>query len=230
MKKGVFYAVSVGPGDPELLTVKAVRVLKTCAVIAAPKTRSGETLALDIVRQAVPLEGKTVLPLFFPMGRDKMEWYEAHARAAEEIRKYLDAGSDVAMPNLGDVSIYSTCSYLMEPLRQAGYEAVMIPGVPSFCAAAARVGSALVSGDAPLHVIPAGAEPLEALLETPGAKVLMKAGRSFSQVVGTLRTAGLLERAALVENCGLSEERVCTDFSQVPERVGYFTTILVREE
>ena len=82
MKKGVLYGVSVGPGDPELLTVKAVRVLERCPGIAAPRTKSGGTLALDIVRQAVSLEGKTVLPLFFPRGRDKEEWRESHRRAA----------------------------------------------------------------------------------------------------------------------------------------------------
>ena len=70
LKKGILYGVGVGPGDPELLTMKAVRVLRHCPVVAAPQTKSGETLALDIVRQALPLDGKAVLPLYFSMARD----------------------------------------------------------------------------------------------------------------------------------------------------------------
>lgn len=229
IKKGVFYGVSVGPGDPELLTVKAVRVLERCPVIAAPRTKSGGTLALDIVRQAVSLEGKTVLPLFFPMGKDKAAWREAHRRAAAEIRIHLDEGRDVAMPNLGDVSIYSTFSYLKELLEEEGSEAVMIPGVPSFCAAAARLGIPLAAGDAPLHIIPVTGEPLAPALAGTGAKVLMKAGRSFPQVEEALREAGQLERAALVEDCGLPSERVCPDLGRMEEKPGYFTTVIVKE-
>lgn len=230
MKKGVLYGVSVGPGDPELLTVKAVRVLERCGVIAAPRTRSGGTLALDIVRRAVSLEGKTVLPMFFSMGRDKEEWRESHRRAAAEIQAHLDEGRDVAMPNLGDVSIYSTFGYLMELLREKGYEAVMIPGVPSFCAAAARLGVSLVSGDSPLHVIPVGGGSLEPALDWPGAKVLMKAGGHLPEVAEALRKGGQLERAALVEDCGLPTERVCSGLTEDMEKTGYFATVIVKEQ
>ncbi|MBD5152425.1 MAG: precorrin-2 C(20)-methyltransferase [Oscillibacter sp.] len=229
MRKGVLYGVSVGPGDPELLTLKALCILQKCPIIAAPQTKSGETLALDIVRQAVSLEEKTVLPLYFPMGRDKSRWSAAHEQAAEEICARLDAGQDVAVPNLGDVSIYSTFGYLMDLLRQRGYEAVMIPGVPSFCAAAARLGTVLVSGDTPLHIIPANSGSLMPLLELPGAKVLMKAGRDLPQTVQALRKAGQLERAALVENCGLPNEKIFPKLEPAAEKAGYFTTILVKE-
>ena len=229
VKKGVLYGVSVGPGDPELLTLKALHILQKCPVIAAPQTRSGETLALDIVRQAVSLEGKTVLPLYFPMGQDKSRWSAAHEQAAEEICTHLDDGQDVAMPNLGDVSIYSTFGYLMELLRRRGREAVMIPGVPSFCAAAARLGTVLASGDTPLHIIPANSGPLTPLLELPGAKVLMKAGRDLPQTVRALRETGQLERAALVENCGLPNEKLCPKLEPAAEKAGYFTTMIVKE-
>ena len=230
MKKGVLYGVSVGPGDPELLTVKAVRVLEHCPVIAAPRTKSGGTLALDIARRAVSLVGKTILPLYFPMGRDKEEWRESHRRAAAEIRAYLDEGRDVAMPNLGDVAIYSTFGYLMEMLREDGYEAVMVPGVPSFCAAAARLGVSLASGDAPLHIIPVSGGNLEPALDWPGAKVLMKAGGSLPQVAEALKESGQLERAALVEDCGLPTERICPDLTENMEKTGYFATVIVKEQ
>ena len=117
LKKGVFYGVGIGPGDPELLTLKAVRVLEDCPVIAAPRTKSGEMLALDIATAAVDLGEKTIVPLYFAMERDTEKLRASHLAAAEAVRPYLDEGRDVAMLNLGDVSIYATYSYLMEILK-----------------------------------------------------------------------------------------------------------------
>ena len=128
---GTFYGVGVGPGDPELLTLKAVRVLEQCPVLAAPRTASGAMTALDIARQAADLEGKTLLPLYFTMSRDKEKQRAAHRAAAEAVRPYLEAGQDVAMAILGDVSIFSTYCYLMELLKGEGFPCVMIPGCPA---------------------------------------------------------------------------------------------------
>ena len=230
MKKGILYGVGVGPGDPELLTLKAVRLLERCPVIAAPRTRSGETLALDIVRQAMPLEGKTILPLYFSMERDKALIRAAHERAADAIQTHLDAGKDVAMLNLGDVSIYATWGYVMDLIRERGYETAMVPGIPSFCAAASRLDATLVSWGSPLHVIPVGKEPLEPQLARPGGKVLMKAGHHLPQIVEALEKTGQLDRAVLIENCGLPGERVCADLHKSPEDVGYFATVIVKEK
>lgn len=229
MKQGIFYGVGIGPGDPELLTLKAQRILTACSVIAAPQTRGGDTLALDIARKVVDLEGKTIVPLSFPMERDLDRRRAAHQTAAALVATHLSEGRDVAMPNLGDVSIYATYSYLMEILRAAGYTCVMIPGVPSFCAVAARLGESLTSMDAPLHILPAGGMPLEEALALSGTKVLMKSGKSMPQVLDTLRTAGLLKKAALVQNCCLEEERVCTDLSEFSEETSYFSIIIVKE-
>lgn len=226
-RKGIFYGVGVGPGDPELLTVKALRTLERCPVIAAPQTKSGEMLALDIVRRAAVLEGKTILPLFFTMARDKSQQRAAHETAADAIAAHLTAGRDVAMLNLGDVAIYATFGYIMDILRERGYEAVMIPGVPSFCAAAARLGLSLVSGETPLHIVPAG-DP--ASLELPGTKVLMKAGKRLPQVREALTARGLLEQAAMVEDCGLPTEKLYSSMGDVPEAAGYFATVIVKEQ
>lgn len=230
MKKGVCYGVGVGPGDPELITLKAVHILERCPVIAAPQTRSGETLALDIVRGAVDLTGKTVLPLTFTMSKDPAVLSASHQAAADAIQAYLDQGLDVAMPNLGDVSIYATWGYLMDILQKRGYDTVMVPGVPSFCAAAARLSATLVSWGSPLHVIPVGKGPVAPLVELPGGKVLMKAGRGLAEIKEALKATGQLDRAALVEDCGLPTERVCADWEHVPEDVGYFATVIVKEE
>ena len=108
--KGVLYGVSVGPGDPELLTLKALRTIQACPVVAAPRTKGGGMVALDIARQAADLSGKEILPLDFSMSPDPAVRAAAHAAAVQLVRARLDPGQAVAMPNLGDVSIYATCS------------------------------------------------------------------------------------------------------------------------
>ena len=219
MKKGVFYSVGVGPGDPELITLKAVRTLERCPVVAAPQTKNGEMLALSIAQQAVSLE-------------DKAQQHAAHLAAAQALRPHLDAGRDVAMLNLGDVSIYATAAYLADILAADGYETRMVPGVTSFCAVAARLHTSLTGIDTPLHIVPGGCGALEECLAQPGAKVLMKSGRQLPGVLAALERRGLLERSALVSNCGLPGEQVYADLSAFPREqdAGYFATIIVKED
>lgn len=230
MKKvGTIYSVGVGPGDPELLTLKAVRTIERCPVVAAPRTRGGEMLALSIAEQAVDMTGKTVLPLDFSMRRDPEARERDHAAAADAIEVHLAAGRDVALLNLGDVSVFATCGYVRELLKARGYESVMVPGVTSFCAVAARLDESLTDLDAPLHIIPAGAWSVEQALTYPGTKVLMKSGKSLPGVRKALREAGCLDRAGMVANCGLPDELVCRDLGEAPEDPGYFVTIVVKE-
>ena len=224
---GTFYGVGVGPGDPELLTRKAVGVLERCPVLATPRTRTGSSVALEIVRGAVELEGKTLLPLDFPMSREEGELRAAHRAAAETVRPHLEAGRDVAMAVLGDVSLYSTFCYVMEILRGEGFPCAMVPGVPSFCAAAALLGRSLTRPDAPLHILPGGWEGAEGALDLPGTKVLMKSGRQYPRLLEELDRRGMLEEAAMVENCGLPGQRAFPTLGDRPESTGYFTTILL---
>lgn len=228
---GIFYGVSVGPGDPELMTLKAVRCLEQCPVIAAPRTAGGKMLALDIAKGAADLTGKTILPLEFTMSRDSAVLRASHEKAACAVREHLDAGQDVAMLNLGDVSVYATFGYLQELLEAEGYKTAMIPGVPSFCAAAARLNQPLTGGmEQPLTIAP-GRHAAD-VLALPGAKILMKSGRQLPETLAALENAGALSRSAMVCNCGLPEEEVWPDLSAYdPARpAGYFATILVKEE
>ena len=155
-KQGILYGVGVGPGDPELLTLKAARVLKACPVVAAPRTREGRSLALDIARGAVDLTEKSLLFLDFAMSRSERTLADTHRLAARQVLEQLAAGLDVALLTLGDVSVYSSFCYVMDLVRAAGYETVMIPGVPSFCASAAALGRSLTEMNEPLHILPAG--------------------------------------------------------------------------
>lgn len=229
--KGTFYGVSVGPGDPELLTLQAVRLIRKCPVLAAPQTSSGQMLALDIARSALgkALDGKTIIPLHFAMSRDPAVLAASHKAAVQAVRPYLDAGQDIAMLNLGDVSIYATFGYLQRLLEAEAYPTAMAAGVPSFCAAA-RLNVPLTGGmDAPLTIAPGSWAGR--VLETPGTKVLMKAGRQLPALLDTLQQADKLKKSALVCNCGLPDERVCPDLSleRPQEQAGYFATVLVKE-
>lgn len=225
---GTFYGVSVGPGDPELLTLQAVRLLRQCPVLAAPQTASGQMLALDS-----ELDGKTILPLQFAMSRDAAVLCASHETAASAVRPFLDAGQDVAMLNLGDVSIYATFGYLQEILQAQGYATAMAAGVPSFCAAAARLNQPLTGGmDAPLTIAPGSRA--DEVLDAPGTKVLMKTGRQLPALLGTLDAHGALSRSALVCSCGLPDETIFPDLStarppQDGSKAGYFATVLVKE-
>lgn len=229
---GTFYGVSVGPGNPELLTLQAVRLLRQCPVLAAPQTASGQMLALDIARRALgdALGSKTIVPLHFAMSRDPAVLAASHRQAAAAVRPFLDAGQDVAMLNIGDVSIYATFGYLQEILQAEGYATAMAAGVPSFCAAAARLNVPLTGGmDTPLTIAPGGWA--DRVLETPGTKVLMKTGRQLPALLDTLEARRKLADSALVCNCGLPDEAVWTDLSAArpEESAGYFATVLVKE-
>lgn len=230
VKKGILHGVSVGPGDPELMTLKAVRCIEQCPVLAAPQTAAGRMLALDIAKGAVDVSGKIILPLHFAMSRDSEVLKASHAAAADAVRAHLDAGRDVALLNLGDVSIYATYGYLEEILTAQGYAAVRIAGVPSFCAAAARLGQSLTGGmEQPLTIAPG--RHVEQVLAAPGAKVLMKTGRRLPKTLDALRERGLLANSAMVCNCGLPDEAVfpaLTDYDPAQD-AGYFATILVKE-
>lgn len=223
---GKLWGVGIGPGDPELLTLKAVRILRQADVIMLPDSKGPEKTALNIVRAY--LEGKALLFADMPMVRDKAVMDKAHEQAAGRICALLDQGRQVAFVTLGDPSIYSTYMYLHEKVLQRGYAVEVVPGVPSFCAAAARLNRSLCQGREPLLVIPASHNQ-EALLDVSANKVFMKAGRSILDLQQLLGERGLLERASMVENCGMDNERVYPHFADLQEPSGYFSLVIVKE-
>ena len=228
MSKGILYGVGVGPGDPELLTAKAIRVIAESDVIAVPQSGAGEQTALNIAAQYIG--DKPVLHCNMPMTRDKALRDTCHDRAADEICAQLDAGKTVAFLTLGDPTVYSTCWYVLRRVQARGYATEIIPGVPSFCAAAAALGRALCEDGEMLHIIPASHGGLDAALDLSGSRVLMKAGKSILEVRDKLAARGELANAALVERCGMEGERIVTDLAQLDDPTGYFSIILVKEE
>ena len=231
MPNGTLYGVSIGPGDPDLLTLKAIKTIQRCPVLAAPKTHGERgTLALDIVRGAVDLSGKELLPLPFTMSRSPQERAARHRELAQVLAGPLSQGRDVALINLGDISIFSTFSYLMEQMVALGYPVKVIPGVPSFCAVAAALGQSLTTIDQPLQIIPAGYGCLEEALNLPGTKVLMKPGSSLPEVKEALQRRGMDQRASMVKNCGLPDQQICRRLEEDNGSPSYFTTLLIRGE
>lgn len=226
---GTLYGVSVGPGDPELLTLKAVRIIESCDVVAAPCTAGEKTLALDIAMGAADLTGKAIVTLPFLMTRDKSALAKSHRAAADTLAVYLRAGCSVAMLNLGDVSIYSSFCYLMELLISDGFTVEMIPGVTSFCATAAALNISLTTMQEPLHIIPAGSMNTAEALSLSGTKVLMKTGRDLSRVKEEICCRGLENNTLLVQNCGLPNEKICRNITEASDEISYFTTIVVKE-
>lgn len=228
MEKGSLYGVGVGPGDKELITVKAINVLKMADIIALPNAKSGNNKAYDIIKEHI--KDKEIIYIDMPMVKDKQELEKSHKAGAEIIRKYLDMGKNVAFATLGDVSIYSTYMYIHRIITSYGYNTIIIPGVTSFSASAARLNISLCDGDTPLIIIPANYKDNKELLSLNAAKVLMKSGSKIGQVKKEIAELGLTANTYMVENCGMEQEKVYYDFSQVEEKTSYFSLIIVKEE
>lgn len=226
MEQGILYGVGVGPGDPELLTLKAVRILREADVIAVPDTGNGEKAAQRIVADYI--EDKELVFCHMPMSRDKILANKKYNEAADKICALLDAGLHVAFITLGDPSVYSTYMYLHKRIAGRGYQAEMIPGVPSFCAAAARLGDSLCEGGESLLIIPASYPNLDLCLDFPGNKVFMKAGRSLLELRDKLQERGR-DQVNVVSNCGMENEKVYQSLTEIDENAGYFSIVITKE-
>lgn len=224
LRKGTLYGVSVGPGDPELITVKAMKILKGCAVIATPRIHGAKTVALDIARQAVDLSDKEILYLDHRMVTEEETLRKQYRENTSAVASFLEQGKDVAMLNLGDVSVYSTYSYIAREIQTLGFACRMIPGVTSFCACAALLGRSLTDAREPLSIFPGSYDDLQNALDTPGGKVLMKSARALPALREAIREKGLEEKTAVVSDCGLPTQAVHTIEDDISS---YFTTVLI---
>lgn len=229
MKKGILYGVSTGPGDPELMTVKAVNCIKNVPVIAAPRTKGTNSMALNIVSAICDISDKEIVYLDFAMKRDEKILEDTHNIQAKQIMDVLAEGKDVAMLNIGDASLFGTYCYLRDIVVEHGYEAVTIPGVTSFCAVAAELGQSLTTMEQPLTIIPGSYENLSEELDKPGTKVLMKSASALPQVLALFEEKQIVDKASFVANCGLPNQIVRKDIREATGDEGYFVTFLVRE-
>ena len=223
---GVLYGIGVGPGDPELMTLKAVRLIRTVDIIAAPGEDVKMTTAYSIALQAVPeLEEKQLLPISMPMviDREFIEGY--HRKGAEEIAKKLEEGKNVGFITLGDPTVYSTFSYIEKIVKDMGYHTSYISGIPSFCAAAATMGIPLAEWRESLHIIPV-IHSLKKMPSEEGNYVFMKSGRKIKEVKEILRKSE--KKVVMVENCGMPDEKKYYSVDEIPDDSGYFALIIAR--
>lgn len=226
--KGILYGVGVGPGDPELMTLKAVRLIKENEAIAVPGEQVKETVAYKIAVQAVPeLADKKLLALHMPMTHDRQEMEKYHEEGAKAIEAVLDTGKNVVFLTLGDPTVYSTFIYVQKKILRDGYRSELVSGITSFCAAAARLNISLTEWNEPLHIQPA-VHRLESELDQPGTYILMKSGKKMKQVKEILERSS--REVCMVENCGMENERIYKSLQEIPDDAGYYSLIIAKEK
>lgn len=225
------YGIGVGPGDYELMTLKAVRLIRESDVIVIPDSTQDVNIAFTIAKGAVPeIESKEILEVKMPMIRDKVKLLESHKLAAQQIIALLEKGKDVAFLTLGDPSIYSTYIYVHNLVVEEGYEAQIIPGIPSFCAVAARLNEGLTEASQALHIIPASYEGIEEALNLKGTKVLMKSGKSIGRIKSLIKGMPCDMDVKMVERCGMDGERVFSSIDDIDENASYFSILVVKDK
>ncbi len=225
-KLGTLYGVGVGPGDPELMTVKAVRLLGRASVVAYPAPEEGESLARSIAKDHIPPGcAEIALRMPFHPERDPSRAYDA---GAETIAKHLTAGRDVVCLCAGDPMLYGSFVTLSARLQDQ-FPVKVVPGVSSLTASAAVLGQALAMRDDSFAVIPATRPEadIERLVLGTDAAAIIKLGRHVAKVARVLERVGLANRARCVEKVGLPGERLRTLAEAVADGAPYFSMILV---
>lgn len=225
--QGKIYGIGVGPGDPELMTLKAVRLIREADVIAIPGKTRETCIAYRIAEGAVPeIKEKEILPVVFPMTKDETILKKSHETAVKCLSELMEKGKTIAFLTLGDVTVYSTYGYVHKRLLELGYDSILVSGITSFCASAAALGISLGEKAEAIHILP-GSYPVKEGLSLPGTKILMKSGKKIADV-----KAELLEKNLpvwMAENCGMEEERLIYGASKIPEDAGYYSLIIAKD-
>ncbi|MEG0309927.1 MAG: precorrin-2 C(20)-methyltransferase [Eubacterium sp.] len=233
--KGIFYGLGVGPGDPDLLTVKAYKILQSADIIITPTKKMGKpSIAYRIVESHITDHTK-VLEMSFPMislskEREALEiqWKEN----ADEIEKLLNDGKNVVFLTLGDPMVFSTYSYVMEFLLKRGIEVITLSGVPSFCNLAAQINIPLTQGEESLGVV-AMTQPVEEIRQILDAHrniVIMKVSANNALLAEELEKRGLEKAFVLVSNIGMENQVVVRDIEILKGEIPYLSTLLIKKD
>ena len=234
MKHGVLYGIGVGPGDPDLISMKGARVLSECPHVFVPKARcEGDSTALVIASRYLAADSR-VHELLFPMITDRQELSRHWDGSAERIAVVLRSGKDACFLTLGDPLLYSTYIYLLRALRMKipEIEVVTVPGITAFSAAAALTEFAVGEGKEVVTIVPT-ADDLDAVrkaLTSGGTVILMKVGKRLTRLLDLLEEAGLLDQAVFVSRAGQDGQRIETDLGKLRddgEEAGYLSIILI---
>ena len=235
------YIIGTGPGDPELLTLKAYKTLKDCPTIVAPKaTKNGCSTALSIVEKSIDMKDKQVFQVHFPMKKVHLDRavdsavQAAWEETARQVLSLLETQGDVAFPTLGDPAIYSTGYYLYDTLinLRPDVRVKFVAGIPAMSSCSAVTSTPVCPGDDMLAVLPAtfSEDKIRQTLLDFDAIVLMKVHKVMERICSILAETGLTAHATYVEKAGMEDERIIRDLREVPENPHYFSTIIVRKK
>jgi len=227
-----FYGIGVGPGDPELLTIKAARILESIDVLLLPESQKGNNnIAYEIAAEHINPEAK-LISVEFPMVTDTEIINKSGKLAAEVVERYVREGKNTAFITLGDPSVYSTYNYIVKHLS-ADIEIETVPGITSFCAAAARVNRSLAEGDEILSIIPATSTKrlMEMALDVTHSVVFMKVYNQKDKVLKLLEEYEMEDSSVLVKRCGFEDCSVHYDLKEaLSGDKQYLSIVLSRKE
>jgi len=231
---GKLYGIGVGPGDPELLTLKAVRILEKIQFLCYPVSQPDRpSIALEIASRAVSANW-SVLELYLPMTRDNAKLEKHWQEAALKVADVLKHGNDCAFITLGDPSLYSTFVYLVRKLRVifADLEVEIIPGISSPNILAAQAQVPLAEGEESFMIIPGISDlaEIDQALNRFDNVIFLKVGRAFKEIYQLLKEKGLEEKAVFGERCGFPDEYLSSDLGDVLEKEhDYLSLLLVKK-
>ncbi len=228
MDKGKLIGIGVGPGNPEFLTVKAVKTLKAVQVICAPRSSKNKpSLALSIVQSVLDerTDSYVTMEPLFPMIENKEELEHYWADAAELMINEMEKGFDVSFITLGDPSIYSTFSYVAKIIKNKGYKVEMVPGITSFTGCAASAGITLGEKDEIIIVVPKVDQRLEEILNHADAAVIMKTSRHSEMLQEIIQKDPRDKEVTSVQNCGMENEEIFEGFAKNGK---YLSTTIVK--
>ena len=233
-KTGTLYGIGVGPGEPDLITLKAVKILhRVDIVFAAASTKNDHSLAVNIAREHIP-DSVTVTSLKFPMTRDKNETRKAWKAHSQTIIAELERGKNVAFLTLGDSMTYSTYGYILRYVQTMAphLEVQTVPGITSYQAAAARLNTPLVEGEESLMVVSGakGGNRLRELCGKPENVVFLKAYRNVTDIKAAIDESGKYPCCVGVKNCGHQDEEIINDIEMLSRsKPDYWTLILTKQ-
>lgn len=227
--KGRLHGVGVGPGDPDLITLKALKVLRAANIIAYPALEEGDSLARAIAAPHIP-EGREEFAIRMPMLVDRFPAMEVYDQAAARISEALDNGKSVAVLCEGDPFFYGSFMYLFGRLADR-HRVEVIPGVSSLMACAAALSAPLAARNDVLTVLPAPLEDLvlEARLAATDSAAIVKVGRHFERIRALLERLNLAENAHYVERATMENQRVLPLLDVDETAVPYFSMILIHK-
>ena len=223
---GVLYGVGLGPGAPDLMTLRAARLIEGAGVVAYPSLAGAASFARAIAAELIAPNAQEIV-MDVPMSVERAPAQAAYDKGAAEIAAALDAGQDVVCLCEGDPFFYGSFMYLFARLSN-NYRVEIVPGVTSVTACAARAGLPLAARNERLTVLPGPLpeDELRSRIEGADSVVIMKVGRHLAKIRGVIDALGLTDQAVYVERATLPEE-VVLPLAKAPEKAPYFSMILL---